>query len=292
MELIRKGFAAGVLCVGIATAAVAQVAPAASPGTLLETERVTFKSDELSLVGFLYKPEGTGPWPALIWNHGSERNPDRGAQFDTVASIFVPAGYVVFAPVRRGHGDSEGRYIVDRIRGKQQQQGHDESMRTAVRLLETEQLQDQLEALAYLKKLPFVDAQRVVVAGCSFGGIETLLGAESTAGAGYQAAVSISPAALSWRRNSFLQARLLEAVARIDIPVLLIQPPKDASLEPARVLGAEAARLGKPLTAKVYPSEGPEDLQGHCFGGVRGMRVWAEEAKSFFAQKLQRDAGA
>jgi dienelactone hydrolase len=57
------------------------------------------------LVGFLYQPEGEGPWPTLIWNHGSEKNPEAGPQFDTVASVFVPAGYVVFAPERRVPGD-------------------------------------------------------------------------------------------------------------------------------------------------------------------------------------------
>jgi len=67
----------------------------------------------LTLVGFLFKPDGAGPFPALVWNHGSERNPGTMRQFDAVASIFVPAGFVVFAPMRRGHGDSEGPYIMD-----------------------------------------------------------------------------------------------------------------------------------------------------------------------------------
>ena len=69
--------------------------------------RVTFKSDNLTLVGFLFKPEGPGPFPGLVWNHGSEKNPGSMRQFDSVAAIFVPAGYVVFAPMRRGHGEED-----------------------------------------------------------------------------------------------------------------------------------------------------------------------------------------
>jgi hypothetical protein len=84
---------------------------------------------------------------------------------------------------------------------------------------------------------------RIVVAGCSYGGIQTLLGAER--GAGYRAAVSISPAALSWEGNPLLRQRLLQAVGKIEIPVMLLQPPKDASLEPSRVLVAEFKRLGR-----------------------------------------------
>jgi hypothetical protein len=68
--------------------------------------------------------------------------------------------------------------------------------------------------------------------------------------------------------------------------VLLIQPPNDASLGPSRVLGAAAARVGKPLTVKVYPATGPAKEQEHCFGGASGMHVWAEDAKAFFSANL------
>src|SRR5258708_19391955 len=83
--------------------------------TFIAKERVTFRSDDLTLVGYLFKPHGPGPFPAVIWNHGSERSPGQGRQFDSVAALFVPYGYVVFAPVRRGHDHSEGVYIVDQI---------------------------------------------------------------------------------------------------------------------------------------------------------------------------------
>lgn len=267
MERLLKWFPALLVSVSL-------VAAAGPPGT-----KVTFESGGLVLVGYLYHPEGSGPWPVLIWNHGSEKDPAAGPQFETIASTFVPAGYMVFAPVRRGHGESEGDYVVDRVKFTFKLHGKDEANRLTVRLLESEQLDDQLAALTYVQQLPFVDSERIVVAGCSYGGIEALLGAES--GAGYKAAISISPAALSWERNDYLQARLVKAVRRLNIPVLLIQPPKDASLEPSRVLGAEAARSGRPLTVKVYPPKGPSNEQGHCFGGASGMHVWAEDAKAF-----------
>jgi carboxymethylenebutenolidase len=248
-------------------------------------KRVTFESGGLTLVGFLYQPEGDGRWPALIWNHGSEKDPGAGPQFDSVASAFVPAGYVVFAPERRGHGESPGDYVVDRLRFAFRQQGRGEGNRLMVRLMETEQLDDQLAALKYVQRLPFVDRERVVVAGCSYGGIQALLGAESRMG--YRAALSISPAAQSWDQNDWLKSRLIEAVGRTDIPVLLIQPAKDASLAPGRVLGMEAARRGKPLTVKVYPATGSPEEQSHCFGGARGMHVWAGDAQAFFSSHLR-----
>jgi len=252
--------------------------------TFIAKERVTFRSGDLTLVGYLFKPDGPGPFPAVIWNHGSERNPGQGRQFDSVAALFVPYGYVVFAPVRRGHDDSEGVYIVDQIARTRAASGRPEANRLTVRLLETEQLDDQLAGLAYVRRLRIVDTTRMVVAGCSFGGIQALLAAER--GAGYKAALAISPAALSWDGNPPLRDRLVRAVSKIEMPVLLLQPPKDASLEPSRALGAEFTRLGKAYTGKIYPAEGPGDLQEHCFGGVNGMHIWAEDARAFFKAVL------
>jgi len=242
-------------------------------------ERVTFRSGNLALVGYLFKPDGAGPFPGLIWNHGSEKDPAGGPQFDAAARIFVPAGYVVFAPVRRGHSDSEGPYIESQLRF----QGRREALQ--VQLLE-EQVEDQLAGLAYLKSLPYVDQNRLVVAGCSYGGIQTLLAAER--GAGFKAALAISPGALSWSSNPQLQNRLIRAAQNIQIPVLLIQPPRDGSLEPARVLGAEFERLGRPSKAKVYPDDIPGRLQTHCFGGIRsGGHIWAKDALEFFEAALR-----
>lgn len=272
------------LVVGVA-ALLACGPVAAQDVAAIQKRPVAFRSGRLALLGYLFKPEGAGPFPAVLWNHGSERAPGRGPQFESAAAVFARAGFVLFAPVRRGHEGSEGAYIVDEIGRIRETRGQPAANRWAVRELETAQLDDQLAGLAWLRRQPFVDRSRIVVAGCSFGGIETLLGEER--GAGYRAAIAISPAALSWEINPLLGVRLLEAVRRIEIPVMLLQPPKDASLEPSRVLGAEFRRLGKPFVGKVYPPEGPEDQQGHCFGGAKGMHVWADDALAFLAQVLR-----
>ena len=260
-------------------------AAVATPQTPFNKQKISFRSSGLALAGYVFKPDGAGPFPTLIWNHGSEQNPSGGPQFDSVAAIFVPAGYAVVAPVRRGQGDSQGDYIQDRIQTEYSGSGPAAAERLMVQLMESEQLDDQLAGLAFAKTLPFVDTTRLVVAGCSYGGIQTLLAAER--GAGFKAAMAISPAALSWNGHVVLQDRLREAVRRILIPVLLIQPPEDASLEPARVLGAEARRAGKTsFTAKVYPASIPANQRGHCFGGAKGMHNWASDALEFFGRAL------
>jgi dienelactone hydrolase len=237
---------------GSVVCAASVVAQTQSP-TIFNKQRVTFKSGDLTLVGYLFKPNGAGPFPTVVWNHGSEHNPGGGPQFDSVAAVFVPAGYAVFAPMRRGHSDSEGEYVVDATQREAAANGFAAGQKLATRLLESSQLDDQLSGLAFVKKQPFVDTTRLVVAGCSYGGIQTLLGAERAAG--YRAAVSISPAALSWRGNPDLRERLERAVTRISVPVFLIQPPKDASLEPARVLGPILEKRSPANRVKIYPAE-------------------------------------
>src|SRR6266850_1715742 len=115
---------------------------------------VTFKSGQLTLAGVVYKPDGPGPFPTVIWNHGSEKTPGSSRQFDAVADIFVPAGYAVVAPSRRGHDSSEGAYISDLMDAEEKKVGPDGAGRLVVRLLETEQLDDQFAGIAYAKTLP------------------------------------------------------------------------------------------------------------------------------------------
>src|SRR5262249_33780152 len=119
-----------------------QAAPTLPPG--VTNTRVPFQSGDLPLVCYLYKPDGNGPFPGIIWNHGSEKSPGTGPEFDAVAAIFVPAGYVVFAPIRRGHGASQGQYIQDQITQEKAAHGADAAQQLFVQLMEGPQLDHQL----------------------------------------------------------------------------------------------------------------------------------------------------
>ncbi len=269
--------------VGTKTVGTDDAVPTLAPN--ITKQRVTFQSDNLTLVGFLYKPDGQGTFPGIIWNHGSEQNPGTGPEFDAIADIFVPAGYVVFAPMRRGHGLSQGEYIGDQLDAARKQSGDDAAAQLLVQLMEGPQLDDQLAGLAYLKSLSYVDTNRLAVVGCSFGGIQTLLGAERNPG--YKAAVAESPGAESWAGNKYLQARLIKAVDNITIPVFLLHPEKDASVEPGYTLGQEFQRLGKPYGLEIYPPFGPSDEQGHCFGGAKGFHIWGPDVLTFLSNVLK-----
>src|SRR5260370_5851116 len=73
------------------------VAASDAEDALRQPELIEFRSGDLDLKGFIWKPAGAGPFPAILWNHGSEKRP--GA-VDSVATFFVTRGYVFFVPHR------------------------------------------------------------------------------------------------------------------------------------------------------------------------------------------------
>lgn len=167
-------------------------------------EVVSFPSGNLKLYGVLYKPDGLGPFPAVVYNHGSAAGMASQQAFEALGPVFVKRGWVLFGPYRRGQGLSAaaGPYIEDEINAAYKRGGIAAADATAVQLLETDHLNDQLAALNWLRKQSFVQPQRIAVAGTSFGGIETVLGAEKGS---YCAAVDFAGGAMSWRRASLIR---------------------------------------------------------------------------------------
>ena len=142
---------------------------------------VAFQSGALTLHGVMWKPEGPGPFPAVVFNHGSEFAP---RDLPELGPLFTRHGYVLFGPTRRGHGRStdQAPYIGQVLAQERQQDGTAAWSRLLVRLLKTDHLDDQLAGLEYLKAQPYVDASRIAVMGGSFGGIQTMLAAEKARG--------------------------------------------------------------------------------------------------------------
>lgn len=104
----------------------------AGPATA-QPKEVTFPSGKLVLHGFIYKPEGNCPFPALLWNHGSERRP---GWLPELGPLFISNGYVLFIPHRRGQGRSPGEYIMDLLRQENQLRGPSARNRKLVELME------------------------------------------------------------------------------------------------------------------------------------------------------------
>jgi carboxymethylenebutenolidase len=242
-------------------------------------EAVAFESGDKTLHGFVYKPAGAGPFPTVLYNHGSSPGMVNNQAFDLIGPLFTARGWAFFAPYRRGQGTSSdaGPYVMDEIEAARARGGLAQAAQTMVRLLSTEQLQDQMAALAWLKKQPFARPTQIAVIGNSFGGVETVLGAEQ---GGYCAAVDASGGTESWDVAPDLQSVMLYAVQHSTVPILFFQAKNDYNLAPSRTLYAAMTRLQKPAEIRIYPPYGDGPEGGHSFT-YRGAGVWIDDVVRF-----------
>lgn len=249
----------------------------ASPATGV----VTFPSGNLTLHGILYKPAGKGPFPAVLYNHGSAPGMLSQEAFDQLGPLFSKQGWVFFAPWRRGQGLSSdaGPYIEDEIRAVWKKDGVNAAVTTMVRLLETDHLNDQLAGLTWLRKQNFVAKNQIAVMGNSFGGIETVLGAEKES---YCAAVDASGGAESWALAPQLQSIMIRAVSNAKAPIFFFQAANDYDLRPSSVLAGAMRKNGKVAEVRIYPAFGQDAQRGHSFTYM-GSSVWANDVFRFLA---------
>ncbi|HEY1907836.1 MAG TPA: alpha/beta fold hydrolase [Myxococcaceae bacterium] len=266
--------------------------PKASPGD--SPALVEFTSGALRLHGLLWTPAAHDPVPAVLFNHGSG-----GATADETAGmpiteaaarlapLFTRRGYAFFYPFRRGQGPSAGvaPFLQDLLVSEEKAHGKDARQRLQDTLMETEQLEDVMAALTFLKSVRGIDASRVVLMGHSFGGQLTLLAAARDDSV--RAAVTFAAAAGSWRRSEEVRRVLRDAVGRARCPIMLVQWANDFSTEPSTALGAVRDGAGSAPVIAIYPAVGSSPEDGH--GGLYlAMEQWQPEVFRFLDQALVR----
>ena len=175
-----RAFAVAILVASVATIAEGQAARG-GPDT------VVVHSGPVTLRGLLWRPNGRGPYPAILLNHGSGRSREElerlgpyEGQADTLGPVFARHGYVFLFLFRRGVGlsASQGVNAIDTMNAEQAAHGQDARNTLQLQLLEGREMSDALAGLAFLRKLPDVDPHDVGVVGHSFGGSLTVLMAE------------------------------------------------------------------------------------------------------------------
>jgi carboxymethylenebutenolidase len=90
---------------------------AQAPLEHLVRQQVSFASGQLTLHGTVFRPTGEGPFPVILFNHGSAAGNLNDLAFAQLAPLFVDRGWMFFAPYRRGQGLSAaaGPYAGDEI---------------------------------------------------------------------------------------------------------------------------------------------------------------------------------
>jgi len=164
LSVLQRTWIAGLLALATALPAFAQRSMVS----------VALDGEQVKLATITHKPAGAGPFPILIFHHGSTGDGTNPALFArpyepiALADWFVARGWAVVFPSRRGRGGSEGLYDegfnVDRSQGyacddTRSVQGADRA------------LHDIDAITAAILAMPFADRSRFVVGGQSRGGI-------------------------------------------------------------------------------------------------------------------------
>ena len=135
-------------------------AQTALPEQIITVKKPGFLGADLETT--FYKPPGDGPFPLVVINHGKAAGDPRfqGRYMNAGATrYFLQRGYVVVYPMRQGFSKSTGGYIGG---------GCNVESNGVV------QAEDVKAVIDYFAALPYVDKQKIIIAGQSHGGLTTM----------------------------------------------------------------------------------------------------------------------
>jgi len=115
-----------------------------------------------------FKPDGNGPFPILILNHGrspTNRSDPPRFRFTKQVRFFVERGFAVFEPTRIGYGE-QGTHFDPEDSGSCNSKNYAPMAEAASTEI--------LAVLKYAKEQAYVDPNRVLIVGQSVGGYSTV----------------------------------------------------------------------------------------------------------------------
>jgi dienelactone hydrolase len=240
---------------------------------------VFYQSGDLKIQAYLYKPEGVGPFPVVIYNHGSRIGRERRSiPWEFVGRMLAQAGFLALVPERRGYGRSDGP-------GYSGEGGYG-----LIQRLQSE-TDDVLAAVEYLKGVPSADTGRMGIVGWSFGGIVTMLAISRSSA--FRAAVDQAGGALTWPSNPSVRDALITAAQKTNTPVLLLVAISDRTTESVTTLARHLQARNVPHQLIVYGSSGPirgkQELLGlgHRVFSEQGAEVWRDDVIEFLNRYLK-----
>jgi uncharacterized protein len=255
-------------------------APVASP----TPTGPSFASGSVRLSYALDLPPGAGPFPAIVFGHGSGRTTKNEAF--AVASRMTQAGFAVLRYDKRGVGESTGTYEAVGIANSERMLG----------LL----ADDMAAGVAFLRTRSEIDPNRIGLMGISQAGWIMPLAAERApvrfmilvVGPTVPVGIEIYYSDLAEGTSaSFdeLSARLLEyrgplgfdprpTLERLDVPGLWLLGAQDRSIPTRETVAVldELARAGRPYRWVVYPGYGhfipPDEYVAEAGAFARSFR--------------------
>ena len=259
MRTVRELFVLLAVCGLFATKGLAQTA-----------QRALFLSGDHTYQGFVYKPAGEGPFPAVVYNQAFFTNAKDGNQpFAALARVFTSNGYVFFVPGRHHLIDDEGKKLEK------------------TKFIRSHELQAAIivAGMKWLTTQIYVDEKRIFVIGDAAGAVTSMFLEDS--GPKVSAMALISPATLVLRDDPSMAKRLKQVVHDVKAPVFLMQAENEFSLLPLEAFGSELKKKGGLNRIKLFPGYGGAPTDAQKFGS-EGYPVWQKDVLAFFQDVRER----
>src|SRR5882672_2017809 len=286
--MVRAVLLAATLVAGLgATAAQAQEDHAYyGPRLIEERVRIPLASGR-TIAATILRPEAPGPFGAVILNHGvsasaRERARESSDLLINSAAIFARRGYVVVLPLRRGFGATGGDMAED----------PGSCSNPDYRMAESNAADDVMAAYDYARTLPYVDGNRMILAGQSAGGMVAVFTAGSRNPPGLVAVLAFAagrggdpevnpgvPCAIE------PVARVFDSIGKnIRVPALFHYAENDLFFSP-KVTRAWYERFNANGANAEYALQPAFGKDGHyLFGDTLGVRYWLPTVETFLAK--------
>ena len=245
---------------------------------------VFYQSGGLRIEAYVYRPAGTGPFPVVIYSHGSRvgyEHEERPMQF--VGTTLAEAGYLVLVPERRGYGKSDGATFDQEV-------GKDLGSRMTARFVA--EADDVIAGITYAATIDGADKARIGLVGFSHGGVVSIRVASVRSD--LRALVNQAGGSLTWPKSPELRRRLVEWARALKMPVLCLDATNDTTTEAVRTVCDAAHRAGAETAVKIYAAFSPKVTPGNIAPGhliftADGLPIWKPDVLGFLGAHLRSE---
>jgi dienelactone hydrolase len=239
--------------------------------------------EQFLLETMVYRPSGPGPFPLVTIDHGKPRpgSTDPSTMhpgFGAAAHWFVDRGFAVAVPMRRGYGLSQGP-ISDTVGPCSDRDYFATALKTAAEME---------GVVAYLRTQSFIDRNRVVVVGQSYGGLGAL-GVAYDKPEGVIGIVNFAGGAGSNRPGEICSGRerLIAAVGKLGernrLPQVWLYAANDHYFEPSLAHAMVEAYRAKSRAPVIFIDLPPFGEDGHLTFTRGDPAIWAAPVNGYLA---------
>ena len=230
------------------------------------------RSISVDLETTVFKPDGAGPFPVVVINHGKSPGNNRlqsRARYLAATRQLLARGYAVVLPMRQGFSKSGGSVV-----GAGCNLARDGEM----------QAQDVKTVIAWIAQQPWADTTRMAMMGQSHGGLTTLAYGQQ-AHPGIKVLVNFAGGLkrieCPWVQN--LQKAFAQYGGHTPVPSIWFYGENDSYFPPAVIQPAYQAYLQAGGKAQLI-AYGPFGSDAHkMFSSSKGPSIWWKRVEEKFA---------